>query len=74
MIKAGKYEFHPDPWDNISEQAKDLVRHCLDVNYKTRYKSSDALIHPWISNVISAYLNIYLIEWKASYIQYWKDY
>jgi len=50
LIKAGKYEFHADPWDNISDLAKDLIRHLLDVNYKTRYSPSQALMHPWISN------------------------
>ena len=51
LIKEGKYEFHKDQWEHISEQAKDLVKHCLDVNPKTRYTPFDALMHPWIANV-----------------------
>jgi len=49
-IKAGKYEFSADPWVNISKQAKNLVKRCLDVNYKTRCSPSEALMHPWIAN------------------------
>jgi len=50
IIKEGKYEFHKDQWEHISEQAKDLVKHCLDVNPKTRYTPFDALMHPWVAN------------------------
>jgi len=68
MIQAGKYEFHPEHWDNISDQAKDLIKHCLDVNYKTRYTPSQALMHPWITNVFfsSSYLLTKLsLAWKS---------
>jgi len=51
LITEGKVEFHPEPWDNISDLAKDLVKRCLDTNPKTRYLPSDALMHPWIANV-----------------------
>ena len=51
LIKEGKYEFHPDPWDNISVQAKELIKHLTDVNPKTRYSPFQALTHPWIANV-----------------------
>lgn len=51
LIKEGKYEFHKDQWEHISEQAKNLVKHCLDTNPKTRYTPFDALMHPWIANV-----------------------
>jgi len=49
-IKTGHYEFPSDPWDNISKQAKNLVRHCLSLNPRTRYCPSEALMHPWITN------------------------
>lgn len=51
LIKEAKYEFHPDPWDNISAQAKDLIKRLLDVNLKTRFSPFQALTHPWIANV-----------------------
>ena len=28
-IKVGDYDFPPNIWDSISEQAKDLIRNCL---------------------------------------------
>lgn len=49
-IKVGKYEFPADPWDNISKQAKNLVKLCLNPNFKTRCSPSEALMHPWIAN------------------------
>lgn len=54
MIKTGKYELPSDPWDTISKEAKNLVKHCLDINPKTRYSPSEALMHPWIANVITS--------------------
>jgi len=50
-IKTGHYEFPSDPWDTISKQAKNLVKHCLSINPKNRYCPSEALMHPWITNV-----------------------
>lgn len=48
QIIEGSYGF-PDPyWTNISESAKDLIRHLLDVDSTTRYTSEQALKHPWI--------------------------
>jgi len=53
IIQEGKFEFHSNPWDNISQQAKDLINFLLNVNPKTRYSPFEALMHPWISNVKS---------------------
>jgi serine/threonine protein kinase len=50
LIKKGKYEFHTDLWDNISSQAKDLVKCLLTVNHKIRYSPFQALMHPWVAN------------------------
>jgi len=51
MIQKGKYEFHADPWDKISADAKDLIKHLLNVNPNTRYSPFQALTHPWIVTV-----------------------
>ncbi len=56
-IKTGHYEFPSDPWDTISKQAKNLVKHCLSINPKTRYCPSEALMHPWITNVLKLIIN-----------------
>jgi len=50
LIIQGKYEFHPESWDNISEQAKDLIKCLLQVDYKERYSPFQALMHPWVAN------------------------
>jgi len=52
LIIKGEIDYTSDPWNQISDWAKDLVKKCLDPNPKTRYLPSDALMHPWISNVI----------------------
>ena len=49
LIKDCKYEFHSPYWDNISEDAKDLIRHCLVVDAKKRYDTEQMLNHPWMN-------------------------
>jgi len=36
-------------WNNVSEEAKDLVRKCLILNPAERIKPEQALLHPWIT-------------------------
>mmetsp|Transcript_128559 Transcript_128559/g.222072 ORF Transcript_128559/g.222072 Transcript_128559/m.222072 type:complete len:333 (-) Transcript_128559:560-1558(-) len=49
-ITSGTYSFPSPYWDNISEDAKDLVRKMLVVDPMTRYTPEQALAHPWIVN------------------------
>ena len=47
--RRGKYyPLSTAPWDNISEEAKDLVRRMLCVDVHERLRSEDVLEHPWI--------------------------
>ncbi|KAJ3043213.1 calcium calmodulin-dependent protein kinase type 1G [Rhizophlyctis rosea] len=48
QIMAGKYEFDRPWWENISDQAKDFIRHLLVVSPKNRYDARQALDHPFI--------------------------
>lgn len=48
-IMAGQYEFHSPYWDNISAQAKDLIKKLLVVNPQQRLTASQALEHEWFS-------------------------
>lgn len=41
----------PPYWDDISEEAKDLIRKMLDRNQETRLKAREVLQHKWISGV-----------------------
>lgn len=49
QIMEGKYEFPSPYWDTVSESAKDLVKHLLDVTPHNRYTATKALSHPWIA-------------------------
>ncbi|XP_050996063.1 serine/threonine-protein kinase DCLK3 [Acomys russatus] len=48
IIQQGQFEFLAPYWDNISDAAKDLVRHLLVVDPKKRYTAHQVLQHPWI--------------------------
>ncbi len=47
-IKAGVYEFHPQYWSGVTEEAKDLIRKLLVVNPAERLTAEEALAHPWM--------------------------
>eukprot|EP01095_Lingulamoeba_sp_RSL-Kostka_P008127 TRINITY_DN266_c0_g1_i2.p1 TRINITY_DN266_c0_g1~~TRINITY_DN266_c0_g1_i2.p1 ORF type:complete len:206 (-),score=96.01 TRINITY_DN266_c0_g1_i2:64-681(-) len=48
-IEIGQYTYPEEYWGNISDQAKDLINHLLDLNKDTRYTAEEALEHPWIT-------------------------
>ncbi len=48
QIKKGIYEFHPDYWNHISPDAKDLIRNLLVVNPQKRFTALHALNHKWL--------------------------
>lgn len=50
QIKAGKFEFHSPYWDDVSEEAKDLVKKLLTVDPKKRITLEEAKEHKWFSN------------------------
>ena len=50
LIKKGEYDFPSNPWDSISEQAKDLIRSCLQKDPQLRITPDKALLHTWITN------------------------
>lgn len=47
IIRAD-YEFHPDRWGYVSEEAKDLIRGLLTLNPHDRLTVEQALSHPWL--------------------------
>ncbi|KAK9967089.1 hypothetical protein ABG768_001506 [Culter alburnus] len=47
-IMKAEYAFHSPYWDEISESAKDFIRHMLEKNPTKRYTTEQALAHPWI--------------------------
>lgn len=54
LIRKAKYEFDSPYWDNISESAKDLIRHCLTVDISSRFTIKQVKEHPWISTDASS--------------------
>ncbi|KAF7731938.1 hypothetical protein EC973_007769 [Apophysomyces ossiformis] len=48
QIREGIYDFPSPYWDNISSEAKELVRGLLTVNPKDRLSVEQALAHEWM--------------------------
>ncbi|XP_026809417.1 serine/threonine-protein kinase GE16371 [Rhopalosiphum maidis] len=46
-ILSGTYGFPEPYWDNVSEEAKDLVCSMLQSNPSLRFSAEDVLDHPW---------------------------
>lgn len=47
-IMAGKYQFDRPWWDNVSEKAKDFIKHLLVLDPSQRWTATQALNHPFI--------------------------
>eukprot|EP00903_Cladosiphon_okamuranus_P008290 g7977.t1 len=47
-IKRGKFSFHEQYWDPISDGAKDLIARMLTVDPVQRITADQALHHPWV--------------------------
>ncbi|NXF30157.1 KCC1G kinase, partial [Nyctibius bracteatus] len=58
-IKEGSYEFESPFWDDISESAKDFIRHLLEKNPTKRFTCEEALRHPWINGNTALHRDIY---------------
>ncbi|KAE8583138.1 hypothetical protein XENTR_v10020438 [Xenopus tropicalis] len=48
QILKAEYEFDSPYWDDISESAKDFIRHLLEREPEKRLTCEQALQHPWI--------------------------
>ncbi|XP_026054481.1 calcium/calmodulin-dependent protein kinase IGa [Carassius auratus] len=48
-IMKAEYAFHSPYWDEISESAKDFIRHMMEKNPNKRFTTEQALGHLWIS-------------------------
>lgn len=45
------FQFESPWWDDVSENAKDLVRHLLVADPQQRLTASQALRHPWVTGI-----------------------
>jgi len=46
-----KYDFDDASWDEVSEEAKNLIRHLLVKDPKERYTAKQCLEDPWVQGV-----------------------
>ncbi|KAG2601689.1 hypothetical protein PVAP13_5KG605500 [Panicum virgatum] len=53
-ILRGNIDFKREPWPNVSDNAKDLVRHMLEPDPKLRLTAKQVLEHPWLQNAKKA--------------------
>ena len=61
-IIKGNYDFPSPYWDNISDDAKDLVSQMLIMNTDNRIKAKDVLLHPWLQKVLLAYNSSFIYQ------------
>lgn len=52
-VAKGQYTFLSPWWDEISDQAKDLITHTLAVDPDKRYTITEFLNHPWIKTAVT---------------------
>jgi len=50
QVLNGDFEFHSGVWDNVSDEAKDLINRLLTVDPKKRLTAKEALEHDWIKS------------------------
>nr|ACG37185.1 calcium-dependent protein kinase, isoform AK1 [Zea mays] len=53
-ILRGNIDFKREPWPNVSDNAKDLVRHMLEPDPKLRLTAKQVLEHHWLQNAKKA--------------------
>ncbi|KAL7139145.1 hypothetical protein ABFS83_09G031800 [Erythranthe nasuta] len=53
-ILRGSIDFKREPWPQVSESAKNLVRQMLDTDPKKRLTAQQVLDHPWIQHAKKA--------------------
>lgn len=47
-IQEGIYDFPDSEWRDISDEAKDLIKHLLVRDARSRYSAMDVLRDPWV--------------------------
>lgn len=49
-VRAGRYTFPAEEWDDMSDEAKDFIRGLLELDPKKRLTAREALAHPWLTS------------------------
>lgn len=50
QIHNAAFMYPPEPWQEISPEAIDLINNLLQVKQRCRYTSDKSLIHPWLQD------------------------
>eukprot|EP00794_Sanderia_malayensis_P003692 gene3692-4210_t len=53
LIQSGSFEFLSPYWDEVSDDARDLVSNLLVVDIPKRYSAEQALSHTWVTGRIT---------------------
>jgi calcium-dependent protein kinase len=59
-VKQGHYTFPEKEWGKITDEAKDLLRKLMEVNYEKRLTAKQALQHEWILRMNEKKFNVEL--------------
>ncbi|KAI5694342.1 hypothetical protein M8J76_004772 [Diaphorina citri] len=59
QILKGEFEFDAPYWDDISDSAKDFIRHLMCVDPERRFTCKQALAHEWICGNAASEKNIH---------------
>lgn len=50
-IEQGKYDFNYPEFENTTEECKELIRKCLEVDIDKRYSAEECLNDPFIKSI-----------------------
>ena len=59
-IKKADFDFDPEYWGNVSDEAKDLIKNLIRVNPNHRLTAEQALKHDWVCLYLSYVLVPYV--------------
>ena len=71
-VKKAVWEFRGEIWDNITPEAKDLIKKLMEKSVDARLSAVQALAHPWIQNRVKKNFNENLAKAALSNLQNFK--
>jgi serine/threonine protein kinase len=69
MINKADYDITTAPWHLISNQAKDLIKNLLNVDYRSRWTADQVLQHDWLQVEETTWIIDEKLNSKASLIE-----